>query len=752
MTVHGYAQHGSGRSSEHDLSYACTLAPVVSALREQTLMLAPVLSDWVEPHVADLLSKLCDRVRQQTVKIAVIGQVKAGKSAVINALIQRPGLVPTDVNPWTAVVTRLHLGHPNGRTTGARFQFYDDAQWDELSKAGGQLRIVAERLLPDVDLDVFRAQLTEVRARAQRRLGSDFARLLGRTHDYDHVTPNQLASYVAAGDMYGERSEHDRLVYSDITATADVFLPAHPFNLPVTIIDTPGTNDPFMVRDEITLRSLDDAEVTIVVLSARQALSVADVALMRALSGVHKSRLIVFVNRCDELPGQASFGQASLPKQASATHLVRDHVTSFLHAEFGHDITVITGSALWANAAYSRDAALLIDLLAGGFANQAERVGIPIDDGVSSWNTAHPTASMPPVTETLLAASGLPQLIAAISSKIETSTFGTMINAAHDAMKRVSTHQETVARQALQLQEEGLQRAHYDAMTAGLEVQRLNQAAHRLEMVTAKLEQIALERRAEIEAVQRQGIAVLRQSLIKQIDAHLDRERTGYMLALDQQPSASGKALRLDISRLRKALEQVFLTEYKVLHTRVAGIQAAARATFRRVVTEELPRAELEVHAGPASNSFTFPRLAALRRVNSFHVDPKLWTAWRRKQTSLMAALEAFEAIVRQEFAVVADELAEAADASISATMIDLQRQLEQSVGTAVRVARLHRDAVGQRLEMIAEHGNAPNLLDAHLNELGAARERLTNLQNLSRMLTKGHRHERWADQEIAFT
>ena len=74
-----------------------------------------------------------------------------------------------------------------------------------------------------------------------------------------------------------------------------------PFDYPVTVIDTPGTNDPCLIRDEITRRSLETADLYIVVLTARQPLSAADVALLRILRGLHKERFVVFVNRIDEL-------------------------------------------------------------------------------------------------------------------------------------------------------------------------------------------------------------------------------------------------------------------------------------------------------------------------------------------------------------------------------------------------------------------------------------------------------------------
>jgi hypothetical protein len=41
--------------------------------------------------------------------ITMIGQVKAGKTSLVNAMVGWPDLLPADVNPWTSVVTSLHL-------------------------------------------------------------------------------------------------------------------------------------------------------------------------------------------------------------------------------------------------------------------------------------------------------------------------------------------------------------------------------------------------------------------------------------------------------------------------------------------------------------------------------------------------------------------------------------------------------------------------------------------------------------------
>ena len=70
----------------------------------------------------------------QTCRIAVIGQIKAGKSSFINALVQKHDLLPTDVNPWTTAVTNLNFGRPTVGTA-ATFQFFTGEEWERLAEA-----------------------------------------------------------------------------------------------------------------------------------------------------------------------------------------------------------------------------------------------------------------------------------------------------------------------------------------------------------------------------------------------------------------------------------------------------------------------------------------------------------------------------------------------------------------------------------------------------------------------------------------
>src|SRR5262249_16660962 len=142
-----------------------------------------------------------------------------------------------------------------------------------------------------------------------------------------------------AGEDYAGAASGRRRLYSDITRAADLYLSDGPFAFPITLIDTPGTNDPFLVRDEITRRSLENTDLYVFVISALQPLSSADVAMLRLLNGLHKDRIIVFINRADQLPN---------PKADAL--VIKAAVEQRLKTEFpALTIPVIWGSARLAN-------------------------------------------------------------------------------------------------------------------------------------------------------------------------------------------------------------------------------------------------------------------------------------------------------------------------------------------------------------------------------------------------------------------
>ncbi|MFD9904867.1 dynamin family protein [Streptomyces sp. NPDC059063] len=102
---------------------------VISRLRADVLAACPrvlaELRDELGPRQRDLLACSRERLAAGTCHVVVVGEYKRGKSSLLNALVERPGLFPVDVDVATCVVATLawgaeeravvHLGHPAAR-------------------------------------------------------------------------------------------------------------------------------------------------------------------------------------------------------------------------------------------------------------------------------------------------------------------------------------------------------------------------------------------------------------------------------------------------------------------------------------------------------------------------------------------------------------------------------------------------------------------------------------------------------------
>src|SRR5262249_4898858 len=148
-------------------------------------------------------------------RIAIIGQVKAGKSTFINGLVRRPSLLPTDVNPWTTAITRLHFGRSDAPpNVSAEFTFFDSNEWERLAQGGGRLRELTQRLVPGFEAELLHKHLDAMRRRSEQRLGATLGQLLGKKHSFPALSPEVLERYVCSG-QHGPQADHTG-IYSDV--------------------------------------------------------------------------------------------------------------------------------------------------------------------------------------------------------------------------------------------------------------------------------------------------------------------------------------------------------------------------------------------------------------------------------------------------------------------------------------------------------------------------------------------------------
>ena len=376
----------------------------LEAFQDEIADLEATLADVVKLGGLDAekkSAKLIKQLRSFEPSVTMIGQVKAGKTSLVNAMVGRPDLLPADVNPWTSVVTSLHLNTPlPPDAPTAAFQFFSKGEWDHLIENGGRIGELAARAGADEELEKVRTQIIAMRDKTKQRLGRKFELLLGQKHSYAQLNDDLIQRYVCMGDDFDDLGQADQQGrFADITKSADLYLNTKTLPIPLCIRDTPGVNDTFMMREQITINALRDSRICVVVLSAHQALSAMDMGLIRLISNVKAREVLIFVNRIDELSNPAE----QVPE-------IRDSIMQTLADNNGpENPQVIFGSAYWANIALKND---LDDIIA--------------DSAEALYNWAEASLSAETVDmdthELVWQLSGMPQLYAALSERIVESS------------------------------------------------------------------------------------------------------------------------------------------------------------------------------------------------------------------------------------------------------------------------------------------------------------------------------------------
>ncbi|WP_298850162.1 dynamin family protein [uncultured Ruegeria sp.] len=368
------------------------LAPMTSAMSSLTAQIDQ-LTEVADARSSARLATLKTRMENFTASVTMVGQVKAGKSSIVNILAGHPALLPSDVNPWTSVVTTLNINTRPPGDTKAKFTFFEQEEWDNLMVGGGRLGELANRSGADDEMEDIRRQIGEMKAKSEERLGKHFDLILGQSHQYDHFDEELIQRYVCLGDEDDPDIDRKTGRFADVTKSAELFMDIPQYPVALKLCDTPGVNDTFMVREQITLRSLRGSEVCVVVLAASQALTTMDMALMRIIAQFENRQIILFVNRIDELSDPVN----QVPE-------IRDRIQDTLKQNnIDTNTSVVFGSALWAEAALTGNPDILTEesrqalntfYLAAGFGDQA------------------------PSLDKIWALSGLPDLLLAMNERI----------------------------------------------------------------------------------------------------------------------------------------------------------------------------------------------------------------------------------------------------------------------------------------------------------------------------------------------
>jgi hypothetical protein len=696
---------GSGRDSP-ETGFGNRLGHELAEIAAATFELAGELRPMLDHEAAAALDSLVRDGLNDACRIAVIGQVKAGKSALINALIRRHGFLPTDANPWTAVVTNLHFGRASD--AGAVFQFFDEVDWQHLA-AGGRLFELSRRLGIELDAYMLANQIRQMRERAEQRLGPQFQLLLGKQHRLPVASADVLERYVCIGDVDSDAAggpAPDAGRFADITKSADLYFDLDdPFACAVTIVDTPGTNDPFLVRDEISREALKSADAYVVVLNAQQALSSSDLDLLRLLHSLQKSRLVVFVNRIDLLNNPEADGAA-----------VAAHIRSKFAGEFpGTAIPVIVGSAMWARSAAMSDEAAIQASMA--------RRGLPEAAGdAATWRVR------------LTRASGLDELATMLSRLTVRGPAMLRLQRRQNALRDMVSKLDLAMRDEVLLMERRASASSEDERAAA---QRRAQAAETLRRINAVSANVA----ARIETTNA-DLQRAKSAAIRRLDAALRdvvrRHAAAARNTLAAVPRFSQDHVwRYPTLPLRQELERTFQTIYWEAAGRLRGIERTANAEILSQVGHLVPANDVVGEGAPVHPIDPEPSISAVGQTLAVELDNQGRAWWRLPQGHKQQA-EELEQILLADLTPVVDALVSAAETEIAAHVsISIDRFAQVGRDLAAMFDRRKLDVEAERSGETMERPPEPaNEHSTRQKQLEQSIERCARIADALKLLT----------------
>ena len=632
---------------------------------------------FVGSPVSDQIGALIGQLEQTTTRVAVVGQIKAGKSSFINALTGRDGFLPTHVNPWTAVPTKLYFGVTGQPYKGALFEFFRQDEWNRLGNTVTGA-VVGREAWGD---QAAGATARVVWRRALLRIGEHYHHLLGERHRYDTISPKVLSHYLCVGAPVDHPSTSVQAGrYADITRLAHVYLPRRPFATPTILIDTPGLNDPTFIRVSTTQSILEYADAYVVILTASQPLSLSDIILLRQLRGLEKRRFLVFINRVDELSG----GRSDI-------ETVENYVRARLRREFpGAFIPVISGSALWANAANDGGPERLKDIAASP-AFRAVAGSAALADAGNNIDA---------LRALIFETSGLPGLGLALSEMMLGSFLASEGSAGLNLLMSAAEVTTSAARLELKTLRE-LNNQARPASTSGGEVHiGIAQIEKRLRGLTQASEAIATlisASRDRIEAICATQCASIGGAVDSTIETFLAREKK----QLRAQSDNRKKALRsFDTTALLKQLESDFLERFSAAITEISAVHDECLAQVRGLL--ETPHAEAEITFAARRQVSPDIRRALPALAASIDIDTNIRQPWWRRLWSASKTPEdgehAFDVQIRGVLTPVAERLVALAEHELGVLGEDARKSIEAAASSAINAtsARLHD--LGQRL------------------------------------------------------
>lgn len=231
-----------------------------------------------ESYTADWISKQQENLKSRRYLVSFSGQIKAGKSTLMNALIFGDEVLPADDNPHTAKISIIKFAEK----PGYEVKFYSEQEWEKLcAQPAGEVTYYEKFLKKDEERSARKGVFCREWIRSS-------------AHQLQISGIDGLHEYVAANGAY--------------TPFVNEVAIYHPSEILKTVefVDTPGTNDPNIFRSQVTEKWISQANANIYVTYANRAMDKVDIDFIdRYLLHVPASKQLIAVNKLDLVDSKA---------------------------------------------------------------------------------------------------------------------------------------------------------------------------------------------------------------------------------------------------------------------------------------------------------------------------------------------------------------------------------------------------------------------------------------------------------------
>lgn len=228
---------------------------------------------------------------EQTLNIAIMGQVKAGKSSFLNALLfDGKTVLPEASTPKTANLTRIsYAAQPR-----LEVEFYSPQDWARITE------------LATSDLDHQEAKVAKEQVTMIAQSGVDADAMIHQGSQI-HETDNLDDIMAVLNDYAGNDGK-----YTGLVKMIRLYLPL-PELEGYNIIDTPGMNDPVVSRTQRTKEEMANSDVVFFLSRASNFLDASDIDLLsKQLPEAGIKRLVLIAGQYDSAIEQDGYDRESL--------------------------------------------------------------------------------------------------------------------------------------------------------------------------------------------------------------------------------------------------------------------------------------------------------------------------------------------------------------------------------------------------------------------------------------------------------